>query len=282
MTPLLLAIGANSPTLFGHRLWQETRIALFKQSIDTRHVDRYEWNEPARVNFGHGWCRQGAYELFSESVNLYPTLLPICYDNEETKEDCPLLSELRLHQSTVWLWNRPVFDPIEGGHLRIEMRSLPSGPTPIDMFANAAFLIGLAEGYRSSIDDAISAVPFQTAEFNFYRAAQQGLNAKIIWPNSTCGYRKTEITKVIENHLDSAQQGLEKIGIGNDEINRYLNIIAKRLETRQNGSTWQLQTLNKLNQTLNKQESLHKMLELFIHNSQSNIPVAEWPICSTL
>ncbi|MCB2069375.1 MAG: hypothetical protein KDF67_06925, partial [Ottowia sp.] len=78
MTPLALAIGANSPTLFGHRLWHETRIPLFKQSIDTRHVDRFSWNEPARVNFGQGWVRRGAQELFREVARIYPPLLPIC------------------------------------------------------------------------------------------------------------------------------------------------------------------------------------------------------------
>jgi hypothetical protein len=143
VTPLALAIAGNSPTLFGHCLWQETRIPLFKQSIDTRLPDRYSWNEPARVNFGQGWVRREASELFVEAVRLYGPLLPVCAEELADVDDPaqpPRLPELQLHQSTVWLWNRPVYDASEGGHLRIEMRALPAGPTAADMVANAAML----------------------------------------------------------------------------------------------------------------------------------------------
>ena len=83
----------------------------------------------------------------------------------------PTLAELRLHQGTVWLWNRPVYDNLGGGHLRIEMRALPAGPTAVDMVANAAFLIGLAEGLRPHINELLPGLPFPRAEYNFYRAA---------------------------------------------------------------------------------------------------------------
>ncbi len=280
MTPLAIAIGANSPTLFGHYLWDETRIPLFKQSIDTRHLDRYEWNEPARVNFGHGWLREGAYELFSESVNLYSPILPICTSEKvlEKKRQPPELSELQLHQSTVWLWNRPVYDSTDNGHLRIEMRALPSGPTSIDMIANAAFLIGLAEGHREQINEILPAIPFQTAEYNFYRSAQYSLDANLIWPNAKLGYKRQCIIDIIDDNLPIAEKGLASIGIETDEINNYLSIIQQRISRKQNGAIWQKKMLNKLNQRLDMKASLHEMLELFIKNSQRNIPVAEWEI----
>ncbi len=276
MTPLAIAVGANSPTLFGHYLWDETRIPLFKQSIDTRHLDRYEWNSPARVSFGHGWLREGAYELFSESVHLYSPILPIC--TAKNDKFPPELFELQLHQGTVWLWNRPVYSPLGNGHLRVEMRALPSGPTAIDMIANAAFLIGLAEGYREKINELLPAIPFQTAEYNFYRSAQYSLDANLIWPKVGLGYKQRNIVDIIEENLPVAKQGLSNLGIESSEANYYLSTIQKRLSNKQNGAIWQKNILKKFNDRLTMEESLHKMLEIFIDNSQQNIPVAEWKI----
>ena len=281
MTPLGIAVGANSPTLFGHQLWDETRIPLFKQSIDTRHIDRYQWNEPARVNFGHGWLRKSAYELFSESVQLYQAILPICTDdiaNSIAKDQLPNLDELQLHLGTVWLWNRPVYDCNNQGHLRIEMRALPSGPSAIDMMANAAFLIGLAEGNKPYIDEQLSTLPFQTAEYNFYRAAQFSFNAQLIWPQKEGGYKQQAILDIIDEQLSTAQYGLESIGINQYEIDRYVGVIKNRSTKRQNGAVWQKQTITKFHSRTNKKEALHQMLECFIHNSNTNTPVAEWKI----
>ncbi|MEP6390505.1 MAG: glutamate--cysteine ligase [Halioglobus sp.] len=283
MTPLAMAIGANSPTLFGHSLWQETRVPLFKQSIDTRHVDRYSWNEPARVNFGHGWVRGGALELFQEVVRLYPPLLPVCGDDSASTQQSqgitPDLAELRLHQSTVWLWNRPIFDHADGGQVRIEMRGLPAGPTAVDMVANAAFLIGLAEGVKPYINELLPALPFSTAEYNFYRAAQYGLSAKLIWPDrQQSGCAERSAGQVIEESLPIAQAGLDAIGIDTAESQRYLNVIQARLETGTNGATWQLQSLARHNAGNDTRQASRLMLEEYMVNSEANVPVAQWPL----
>jgi len=281
MTPLALAIGANSPTLFGHSLWHETRIPLFKQSIDTRHIDRYSWNEPARVNFGHGWVRHGAEELFSETVRIYSPLLPV-YDQDGSEIDkggAPSLAELRMHQSTVWLWNRPVYDDADGGHLRVEMRALPAGPTAVDMVANAAFLIGLAEGIRPRINELLPALPFYMAEYNFYRAAQAGLDAKLIWPQlGQSGCAEQPVSTVIKNMLPCARAGLKSLGIPDEESGRYLSVIENRLERQQTGAIWQQKRLGQLKERMSLDDALHRMLDDFIVNSESNVPVAEWSL----
>ena len=283
MTPLAVAIGANSPTLFGHTLWHETRIPLFKQSIDTRHADRYRWREPARVNFGQGWVRRGAGELFQEVVRIYPPLLPICAAQspawEMAREQTPSLAELRLHQSTVWLWNRPIYDDADGGHLRIEMRTLPAGPTAIDMVANAAFLLGLAEGMRPRIDEILPAIPFNIAEYNFYRAAQHGLDARLVWPEfGQSGCREQPVCAIIEQLLPVASQGLAMIGVSVDESARYLGVIERRLQRRQTGAIWQRNMLARLKQKMPLDAALHQLLEVFIDYSAENLPVAEWQI----
>ncbi len=279
MTPLAVAIGANSPTLFGHNLWHETRVPLFKQSIDTRKVDRYGWNEPPRVNYGQGWVRGSALELFTEVVRIYPPLLPVCAATDAAGEGAPPLSELRLHQGTVWLWNRPVYDDVGGGQLRIEMRALPAGPTPRDMVANAAFLIGLAEGIRPHVRDMLPAIPFGIAEYNFYRAAQYGLDAQLVWPvHGQSGYREQSVCAVIERNLPLAAEGLARIGIGRDEIELYLGEIERRLARRRTGASWQRARLAALQQKMSREEALHAMLEEFMTFSAANLPVAEWQL----
>ncbi len=282
-TPLAVAIGANSPTLFGHSLWHETRIPLFKQSIDTRHVDRYSWHEPARVSFGQGWARRGAGELFQEVTRIYRPLLPICAERsptwEMTRGETPSLAELRLHQSTVWLWNRPIYDDGGGGHLRIEMRALPAGPTAIDMVANAAFLIGLAEGMRPRIEELLPAIPFGIAQYNFYRAAQHGLDARLVWPEfGQSGCREQPICRIIEQLLPVASQGLDAMGIAADESARYLGVIERRLQRRQTGAIWQQKLLAGLKQKMPLDAALHQLLEVFIENSAENLPVADWQL----
>jgi len=282
-TPLVLALGANSPTLFGHRLWHETRVPLFKQSIDTRHPDRYSWNEPARVNFGQGWARRGAIELFREVVRIYPSLLPVCSSSSPGEElargIAPTLAELRLHQGTVWLWNRPVYDNLGGGHLRVEMRALPAGPTAVDMVANAALLVGLAEGLRPRINELLPALPFARAEYNFYRAAQHGLDAKLLWPGvSQSGYRELAVTDIISSLLPVAAEGLAAIGVTAAESGHYLGVIERRLQRRQTGAIWQLRMLARLQGKMTRFDALHKLLEIYMQHSEANLPVAEWPL----
>jgi gamma-glutamyl:cysteine ligase YbdK (ATP-grasp superfamily) len=279
VTPLAVAIGANSPSLFGHNLWHETRIPLFKQSIDTRRVDRYRWNEPPRVNFGQGWVRRDALELFSEVVRIYPPLLPVCHEGRESGDDAPGLWELRLHQSTVWLWNRPVYDPAGGGQLRIEMRALPAGPTPRDMVANAAFLIGLAEGIRPQVCELLSALPFNIAEYNFYRAAQYGLEADLVWPQAgQCGYREQSVCALIERLLPLARAGLTRIGIGAQERDLYLGEVERRLARRRTGAIWQRARLAALKQAMPLAQAQHALLEEYMAYSEQNKPVSEWQL----
>ncbi|MEW6270438.1 MAG: glutamate--cysteine ligase [Thermodesulfobacteriota bacterium] len=181
----VLAAAVNSPCFLGRRLWDETRIALFRQAVDERvDADADDWR-PARVSFGHGWARRGAFELFAESVALHPPVIPILADEDPlaaARAGVPALAELRLHQGTVWHWTRPVYDAGGGGHVRIEMRALPSGPTMADMLANGAFLVGLTLALGPESERLVSRLTFGQARRSFYQAARRGLDAEILWP----------------------------------------------------------------------------------------------------
>ncbi|MGQ8363970.1 glutamate-cysteine ligase family protein [Glaciecola sp. 1036] len=271
VTPLVLAIGANSPLFMGKKLWQETRIALFKQSIDNRTKELTEWRQPARVSFGQGWIRHSAWELFAENVALYPPVLPVI-----DKQNSPF-KELLMHHGTVWSWNRAVYDDHGDGHLRIEFRALPAGPTVVDMIANAALMIGLTKALANNINDYLVKLPFQHAEYNFYRAAKHGLDAKILWPSLKQSQLKDfTVGEILMHLLPHAVEGLISLGISPSDANYYIDIIEQRLAKRQTGASWQLAQLEKLEQKYDRKAAIQQMLSRYLYNMKANIPVSKW------
>ncbi|MDN3651582.1 glutamate-cysteine ligase family protein [Thalassotalea ponticola] len=276
--PLVTAISANSPIFLGNQLWDETRVALFKQSIDVRHNKPLIPNKPARVSYGYGWLRHSVWELFAESVALYPPIIPL-RDHADTSssEQLPKLSELCLHMGTLWPWHRPVYDHHGNGHMRIEFRAIASGPSVDDMIANAAFAIGLAEGIADEVDEIISVLPFKYAEYNFYRAAQYGLDAQILWPlEQKYQPQMVAITDVITKLLPIARRGLRQIGISEQEINEFLGIIELRLEIGLTGARWQRHTLDHFLKTQTKSEALQSTVKAYQHNYQSGKHLCQW------
>lgn len=276
VTPLVVALAANSPLLFGHRLWHETRIPLFRQSIDGRSAEQAERAVPSRVDFGSGWIRKGAYEIFASQVKLYPPILPVCTDRPEPG----VLPELRLHSGTVWPWNRAVYDPADGGHLRIEMRALPAGPTARDMMANAALLIGLTARFAAQIDPWIENLPFETLSGNFYAAAREGLGAQLYWPGHTAGVglELRPVPELARQLLPEAEAGLGSLGVDAQEIGSYLGVIEQRLARGQNGASWMLAQLDRLQAVGGLGQALPELTLAYREHSLSNRPVGHWPL----
>jgi len=279
-SPLAIALGANSPILMQKILWDETRITLFKQSVDCRQNDlKTICRQPNRVPFGYGWLRESALECFAENVALYPPLLPICrpQDLKQKKTDGPDLFELKVHQGVVWHWNRAVYDEADGGHLRIELRALPSGPTVQDMLANAAFLIGLAYTIKKNIKKTLISFPFMFAEYNFYRAAKHGLDAELVWPLSQNDFsRSRPITHIIHHYLPMVKDTLIEIGLDAAEVGWLMGIIEARFNSKQNGASWQKSMVSLFEPKHNRAEAIDLMLEQYIKNSHGGKPVHDW------
>jgi gamma-glutamyl:cysteine ligase YbdK (ATP-grasp superfamily) len=159
------------------------------------------------------------------------------------------------------------------------MRALPAGPSVIDMVANAAFMIGLAEGIRPQINELLPALPFHMAEYNFYRAAQHGLEAQLVWPEvDQYGCIEQSVAGIIERKLPLAKQGLLSIGVDENECDHYLGVIERRLAANRTGASWQMDMLHQLEASGNREQALHQMLEAYISNSHDNAPVAEWSL----
>lgn len=276
--PVLAACG-NSPILLDRLLWDETRVALFRQAVDERE-SAAAWR-PARVGFGHGWVRNGPLELFAESVALHQPLLPVCGTEDPMRlvrdGALPQLDELRLHNGTVWRWNRPVYDPADGGHVRIEFRALPAGPTIRDMMANCALLLGLTLGLADHAEWMTAALPFRYAERNFYAAARRGLDAMMLWPEHRApSPRPVSVTELLDATLPIAARGLDEAGVDADEADELLGVVADRIVTGVTGAVWQRRRVEAQEGRRGRHEAVREMFAAYRERSAAGAPVHTW------
>ena len=276
----VMAISANSPMLFGKRLWHETRIALFQQSIDTRLASTHLRDRSPRVMFGNDWIRNSVLDLYKEDIARFkPMLMTTADDSLETLKQgiTPKLRALMIHNSTVYRWNRACFGISPSGkpHLRIENRLLPAGPTTQDEMANAAFWLGLMNGMETHYPDFTSQMDFADVKSNFYNCAQTSLNAKIRW----FADKKESVTKIIANELlPIAREGLEKNKVDAQDIDRYLGIIEARNEACQNGAAWMLRSYSHMTKDSSNEERVMAIASSLVRNQKSDQPVHEWPL----
>lgn len=278
-----VAVAANSPFFCGRSLWHETRIELFRQAADTRSVELVNQDVRPRVPFGDRWITS-IFDLFEDNVRYYPALLP-----EMSEEDpvavlesgaAPALSELMLHNGTVYRWNRPIYDTIGGRpHLRVENRVLPSGPTPVDMVANAALYYGLL-GVLSLEERPIwTQMSFSAAESNFRRGARDGLLGQMYWP----GFSTLSADELVLRHLlPLARDGLDAAGVAAEVIDRYLGVVEGRCLSRQNGAVWQIECVRRLEESgADRAKALRQMLAAYVEFSEANEPVHTWDLPSS-
>jgi hypothetical protein len=276
-----VAIGANSPYLFGRQLWAETRIALFEQATDTRPDELKAQGVRPRVWFGERWIAS-IFDLFEENVRYFPPLLPIVDEEDPVAVlhggGVPHLGELRLHNGTVYRWNRPVYDVMNGRpHLRVENRVLPAGPTVIDMLANAAFYFGLARELAEQERPIWSQLSFTNAEDNFHAAARRGIEATVYWPQ----HDEVKVTDLVLEHLlPKAYAGLDRFGVDPAHRDRLLSVIEQRCRTGRNGAVWQTESVWAAEHVrgLTRDAALHDMLLRYKDLQRSNEPVHTWPV----
>jgi len=280
MAGVQAAVCANSPYLFGKRLWDETRVALFEQATDSRPQELKNQGVRPRVWFGERWITS-IFDLFEENVRYFPALLPISEEEDPAEVldsgGVPRLGELRLHNGTVYRWNRPVYDIRDGRpHLRVENRVPPAGPTVVDMLANAAFYFGLVRTLADADRPVWSQLPYSAAEENFYMACREGISATLWWPR--VGEVRTA-DLVLERLLPAAHEGLDRFGVDPAARDRLLGIIERRCITGRNGSVWQSQVVAQLeDRGYDRAEALRQMLLRYGDLMRTNEPVHTWPV----
>ncbi len=279
LTAPVMAIAANSPIVFGKRLWHETRIALFQQSLDTRTSHDHLRERSPRVNFGSGWLTDSILEIYREDIARFRVLMT----SDELEDSLakimegktPKLKSLLVHNSTVYRWNRPCYGISDNGkpHLRIENRVLPAGPTVIDEMANAAFWLGAMVGMQKNCNDICKRLSWEDVRDNFLKAARYGIDSKFSWFDDK---KYTAVDLIVNELLPIAREGLKERKIDTADIDRYLGTIEERAKAHMTGARWQLRAFTKLKQSITNDEAAAVMTACIVKNQEKEMPVHTW------
>jgi CBS domain-containing protein/gamma-glutamylcysteine synthetase len=283
VTAPVMAIGANSPLVFGKRLWHESRIALFQQSLDTRSSHDHMRERSPRVTFGKNWINESPLDIYKEDITRFRVLL----GDEVTEESLelvkqnkvPKLRSLLIHNSTVYRWNRPCYGISDNGkpHLRIECRVIPSGPTVADEVANACFWLGLMAGMSDRERDIREKLSFDDVSDNFIKSAKFGIDSKFTWFKD----RKVSAVDLIKNDLaEIAEHGLKIRKVDSSDIDLYLGIIKERAEKHMNGGRWLLRAYTDMKSKVSEDEAAAAVTEVIMQNQISGKPVHAWDMPS--
>ncbi|MGY6554616.1 MAG: CBS domain-containing protein [Wenzhouxiangella sp.] len=279
VTAPLLAACVNSPILLGKRLWHESRIAVFEHSIDARSQAHAARGHKPRVHFGDQWVDESVIEIFKEDIARFRVILTTEFEEDPIgmvqRGEVPKLNALRLHNGTVYRWNRACYGISANGkpHLRIENRVIPSGPTVLDEVANAAFFFGLMAQLSRSVDDIRDHFNFGDIKANFMAAAREGIRAQMIWFDEE---QMTAQQLILDKLLPMAEQGLTEAGIDSADIERYLGVLRKRVELRRTGARWQLESMERLRGVASSHECMRALTASMIEQQQSGLPIADW------
>ena len=262
-SPIMSALCANSPYVWGKELWNESRIPLFEQAISLK--AKQEGREVSRVGLGAGYVKDCVSELFDQNLT-HPVLLP-----ELKSSAVESLEHLRLHNGTVWRWNRPIIGIDKKDHqphFRVEHRVPSAGPTPVDMQANILFFIGLVYFIKSHIKNQEPPIGFNRLERDFYHASKWGLEAEIHWIDR----KKHRICDLIsEKLLSSVKEELEKLSLSCERTDYLINhVIKNRVSGLKNGSSWQKSYVHQYG------KEFASLMQRYFEESNKNIPVCEW------
>ncbi len=276
----MLAACVNSPLLFGKRLWAETRIALFQQSLDTRAASPHMRELAPRVRFGNRWIEDSVVEIFEDDIARFRVLMASEVEQDPFEElsngRIPRLDALQLHNSTVYRWNRPCYGISEGkAHLRIECRCIPAGPSVKDEIANAAFWIGIVIGAAREWGDVTSEMDFDDAKGNFIAASRHGLNAVFHWKGGE-GTNASEL--ILQNLLPLARRGLEAAQVDPTDVNDYLQIVETRVRTGNTGAQWLLRSAASMKGQGTRAERMAALTAAMAGRERDGAPVHDWPL----
>ena len=282
VTGPLMAAAVNSPILLGKRLWHETRISVFEYSVDARSATHQTRGLKPRVHFGNHWVDESVTEIFKEDIARFRVIL-----TTETEDDplamvaqgiAPKLKALCLHNGTVYRWNRACYGVHNGvPHLRIENRVIPSGPTIIDEIANTAFFVGMMAGMADKYEDIREQITFDDVKANFMAAARAGIRAQMNWFGDT---HMPARELILNELLPLAEAGLQKYGVEQKDIDKYLGVLRDRVATRRNGARWALESLNEMHGRGTEDQRMRCLVSSMVDQQTTGRPISEWVLAS--
>lgn len=281
-----ISLSANSPIVFGKRLWHESRIAMFEQALDTRNTHEHMREQSTRVSFGRDWLNKSILDIYKEDISRFKVILSSISKKDSwqsiLKGIVPELDSLLIHNSTVYRWNRPQYGISGNGqpHLRIENRVMPAGPTIPDQMANAVFWLGAMKGMSDRYGDIRNKIEFSALRDNFGRSARFGLEADYSWVKG----KKIHIRELLKKELiPLAKDGLKSYKIKTADIDKYTDILNERVKKKTNGAIWILDSYaNLLKNNIPKDETLSVLTHSIMKNQKSNIPVHKWKNASII
>ena len=110
---------------------------------------------------------------------------------------------------------------------------------------------------------------FALARENFYKAAKHGMNAHVLWLQGN----SIQVSKlVLEELMELAWLGLERLGIEDSDIKKYLCIIEQRVLGGMNGANWQRQYVARHG------HDMRQLLQAYRERQSSGLPVHEWEL----
>ena len=280
VTAPLLAAAVNSPILLGRRLWHETRIAVFEHSTDTRSPVHQARGQHPRVHFGDRWIEESVTEIFKEDIARNRIVLTTDTESDPMemleRGEIPALNALRLHNGTVYRWNRPCYGVKDNiAHLRIENRVIPSGPTVLDEMANAAFFFGMMAGMSQHYPDVRKEIRFEDVKTNFLTAAREGLRAQMNWFDDAYLPAKQLIE---EQLLPLAREGLQELHIDSDDIDRYLGVLQERVGKRRTGARWALESLENMQNKGTQDQRMRCLTGSLMAQQTSGKTISDWEL----
>ena len=279
VTGPVMAVAVNSGLIHHNRLWHESRIAVFQNSVDTRSETFQQRGMLPRVYFGRQWVKS-LCDLFKEDISRFPVVLTADFDEDPVgmlkRGITPKLKALMLHNGTVYRWNRPCYGVVDNvPHLRIENRVLPSGPSVIDEVANTAFFVGLMVGMSNKYDDITKHFRFSDMANNFLNATRIGLEAKFNWSNHQT---ITAVKLILDELLPIAEDGLLQEGIDRQDIDRYLGVIEARTKSRQTGAKWAIKSITEMDEDILPDEKVRSITAEMVANQKTDKPVHDWKL----
>lgn len=286
LTAPSISMAANSPIVFGKRLWHETRIALFQQAIDTRKTLDHMRQMSPRVILGDTWLDGDVTQIFKDDIARFKILLHSDMGEDSmakiARGEVPKLKSLQLHNSTIYRWNRPCYGISDTGkpHLRIENRVLPSGPSVLDEMANTAFWLGAMKGMHERYPDIRDFMSFADVRDNFGKSARFGIDTKFTWTKD----QKVTVKELMKEELiPMARQGLTFMQIDQDSIDRYMGVITERMDAHMNGARWMLRSYTKLKEETSTVDEALTYLTASIYNNQNqeDYPIHKWKEADT-
>jgi len=236
----LLALGVNSP-LFPPGLydddadaatilddaWMAHRISVFETVLNA------DTDTTGKVRFPRDLDTvEQAVDRIANDDTFVP--MPVEASNRFDDE----FAAFRMKHGTYWRWVRPVFGGAtrSSANARIEFRPIAGQPTVRDAIAFQAVFAGLMEALPK-LEHPVRELDWSVARDNFYAAMRDGLAADTVWITND-GQHTREFSRLYEDLLAHAEEGLQMRGLDEDEAARYTHPLKARVRRRMTPARW--------------------------------------------